>query len=336
MISDEEFLKQLKERDKNEGDKLFSGGLDSQLAVCVIKEQNIDVIAINFVTPFFGASDRTRKAAQALGVEFYNIDISEEYIPGVLKNPVYGYGKNMNPCIDCHGFMLKKAGDMMPTFGASFLITGEVLGQRPMSQNKSSMNAVEKISGYRGYIVRPLSGKLLPATEPELQGWIDREMLLDLSGRGRGRQMELAEQYGITDYPSPAGGCLLTDANYSGRLRQYLQVCGKPGRQELEILKYGRHFYRDNLLLVIGRNHSENERIQENTLDSDTLLKVADRPGPLGLIRPFGAMNTSNLEWAASLVARYSDAKTMNIARVKVFSPVCDDEQILNVVPAKD
>ncbi len=315
---------------------LFSGGLDSQLAICVIKDQGIDVVAVNFSTPFFGANERCRKAADALGTEFHNIDISDEYIPEVLKKPVYGYGKNMNPCIDCHGFMLKKAGELMPIFGASFLITGEVLGQRPMSQNKSSINAVEKISGYRGYIVRPLSGKLLPPTEPELKGWIDRERLLDISGRGRGRQMELAEKYGIMDYPSPAGGCLLTDASYSGRLRQYLQMIEQPGAKELEMLKSGRHFYRENLLLVIGRNHNENQRIEEHALDSDTLIKVSDRPGPLGLIRPFGDVDSGDLEWAASLVARYSDAKTQDKANVKIYSRFSGDEQILQVIPANN
>jgi len=312
---------------------LFSGGLDSQLAVCLIKQQGIDVVGINFVTPFFGASDKTIQAANDLGIELLTPNISEIYIPKVLQNPVYGYGKNFNPCIDCHGFMLKLAGEMMNRLEASFLITGEVVGQRPMSQNKSAMNAVDKLSGQRGFIVRPLCAKLLEPSEPEKRGWLDREKLLDISGRGRTRQMELAEQFGIIDYPSPAGGCLLTDAGYTNRLRRYFAFIPEPDPAELAIIKLGRHFYlNDKLLLLVGRNQGENNLIGQNCRPGDLLLKVADRPGPLAMIRSTSVLEQADLEQAAAIVARYSDARELDEARVKIYHPG-GDEQMLSVRP---
>lgn len=313
---------------------LFSGGLDSQLAVCLVKEQNVEVVAVNFSTPFFGATDKTRQAAHDLGIELLTPDITEIYIPRVLKNPVYGYGKNFNPCIDCHGFMLKLAGDMMNEVGASFLVTGEVVGQRPMSQNKSAMNAVDKLSGHRGFILRPLSARILDPSEPEKRGWIDRERLLDISGRSRTRQMELAEQFGIVDYPSPAGGCLLTDAGYTNRLRKYFDLIPEPSPAQLAIIKLGRHFYlNSDVLLIVGRNHSENMMIQQGLQTGDYLLKAADRPGPSALIRSAGPVSKADFELAASIVARYSDARDLDEARVKVLTPDTGSEEILTIVP---
>lgn len=315
---------------------LFSGGLDSQLAVALIKKQNIEVLGINFVTPFFGANERTIQAAKDLGIELHTIDISDEYIPGVLNNPVYGYGKNLNPCIDCHGFMLRKAGDYMNQVNASFLITGEVVGQRPMSQNKSALNAVDKLSNYRGFIVRPLSGKLLPPTEPEIRGWIERDGLLDISGRGRTRQMELAKQFGIKDYPSPAGGCLLTEQNFARRLRKLLERNKLPRQDEMEILKVGRHFILDaDKLLVVGRNQSENRKMEEQAWPNDWLIKAADRPGPLGLLRYSNDFNPELLNYAGAIVARYSDAKNLEMARVKVYQPGEENLSVLEVPPLK-
>lgn len=314
---------------------LFSGGLDSQLAVCLLKEQGIEVIALNFTTPFFGASQKTIQAAQDLQVELKTIDISDIYLDEVLRNPVYGFGKNINPCIDCHAFMLKTAGKYMGSLEASFLATGEVLGQRPMSQNKSALQAVEKLSGLRGLIVRPLSGRLLTPTIPESEGWIDRQKLLDISGRSRKRQMELAEQYNITDYPSPAGGCLLTDQNFARRLFALLDKNHSPCMDDIEILKLGRHFQlQPEVLLVIGRNHSENERLKNLSRTGDFLLKVADRPGPLALIRGPKELVEPLLEYSASLVARYSDARKEALAMVKILGHDESERQIIEVGPA--
>lgn len=308
---------------------LFSGGLDSLLAVCVIQEQGIEVIGVNFVSPFFGAETRNRKAAAQLGIAYHELDIGVEYME-VLKHPVYGYGKHHNPCIDCHGFMLKQAGRCMEEWGASFLITGEVLGERPMSQNKGALRQVEKLSGYSGLVLRPLSARLLTPTIPEKEGWVDRERLLDISGRSRTRQMQLAEQYGIMEYPTPAGGCLLTQENFSRRLRQVLAVDPDIQASELEILKVGRHIYlSDKMLLVVGRNQIENERLQKMARSQDYLLRVTDRPGPLGLLRVLGDQDDAPdaLMRAAGIVARYSDARDLETARMSLIQP--GDQRII-------
>lgn len=314
---------------------LFSGGLDSQLAVLVMKHMGIEVIALHFTTPFFGGSSAITQAAADLGIELREINISEDYIPRVLLNPVYGYGKNFNPCIDCHAYMLHHTGSLMEKMGASFIITGEVVGQRPMSQNKAALNAVDKLAGYKGYVVRPLSGRLLPPTIPEQEGWIERDALLDIQGRSRTRQMELAEKYGLKDYPSPAGGCLLTEPNFARRIRHLLQYRSEPTAEEMQILRLGRHLYlKDGVLLVVGRNHSENERIPEAALKSDMFLKVADRPGPLALLRSLeGEADNETVELAARIVARYSDAKNEDKAHIKRFYPGQQQEILMEVSP---
>lgn len=311
---------------------LFSGGLDSQVAVCLIKEQGIEVEAINFKSPFFGADDRTIKAAQLLDITLHTIDFGSEYINTVLKNPVYGYGKNMNPCIDCHAFMFRKAGDLMEELGASFIITGEVVGQRPMSQNKSALNAVDKLSGYKGYILRPLSAKILPPTIPEIEGWVDRDKLEDISGRSRQKQMELAQKFNIKEYPSPAGGCLLTEANFSNRLKKMLSIRPDSMPDDLEILKVGRHFYLGDNLLAVGRNQSENNKIINIAHETDLLFKVIDRPGPTGILRQHEETTEEQIQLAASIVARYSDAKKEPIATVKVYNT---SEEILHTIQVK-
>jgi tRNA U34 2-thiouridine synthase MnmA/TrmU len=314
---------------------LFSGGLDSQLAVRLMQNQGVIVTAINFSSPFFGADERTKQAARQLGIELLIKPVGEEYFEQVLKNPVYGYGKNLNPCIDCHGFMFRMAGDLMQDLGASFIVTGEVLGQRPMSQNRSALNAVNKLSRYKGYIVRPLSGSLLEATIPEKEGWIDRQKLLDISGRGRTRQMQLAEEYGIQEYPSPAGGCLLTEQNYARRLKQIMNLIDHPRPEDLDILRIGRHFYlEEGLLLAVGRNHSENERLETEARPADLLIKVTERPGPVGLLRPILPIDPArHLAYAGSIVARYSDAKNEKTARMKVYTTDGEVADTFEVTP---
>lgn len=295
---------------------LFSGGLDSMLAVCLVRDQGIEVVAVNFVSPFFGADPANRAAAELLGVEYREIEVGPAYME-ILKNPVYGYGKNFNPCIDCHGFMLKAAGRFMAEIGASFLITGEVLGERPMSQNKPALQKVEKLSGYSGLVLRPLSALLLEPTIPEKEGWVDRSRLLDISGRSRTRQIQLAEHYQIKEYPTPAGGCLLTQENFSKRLRKIFSLQPDIPAGELEILKVGRHFYiNEGVLLVVGRNHSENDRLNKIARDGDYLFKVTDRPGPLGLLRVFNYEETADLNLAAAIVARYSDSRDLDLANM--------------------
>jgi tRNA-specific 2-thiouridylase len=314
---------------------LFSGGLDSQLAVRVIQEQGISITGVCFSSPFFRPNSKTFASAEKLQIKLEVLEVDDEYYSSVIKNPVYGYGKHLNPCIDCHAYMFRKAGQFMEQIGASFLITGEVLGQRPMSQNKSALAAVDKLSGYKGLIVRPLSARLLPETIPETNGWIDRSRLLDISGRSRARQMELAQKYNITDYPSPAGGCLLTDENFSRRMKKLMSYTGLDAATDYSILRVGRHFMLNNhYLLVIGRKHAENEILAKIATDNDFLFKVMDFPGPLGLIRPLkGAELPPDCKFAAQIVARYSDAKNSPAAKVRITQKATATDTILEVAP---
>ncbi|MGE5416680.1 MAG: tRNA 4-thiouridine(8) synthase ThiI [Acidobacteriota bacterium] len=300
---------------------LLSGGLDSQLAICVIKNLGIEVEAVNFKTPFFGGGMKISEACDKLGVPLNTFDVSDEYME-ILRHPQHGFGKNHNPCIDCHGFMLRKTGDYMKQAGANFMITGEVLGQRPMSQNRSSLDVVEKLSGYKGLVLRPLCAKHLRPTIPEMEGWVNRDDLLDIRGRTRTRQMELAEHYGVIDYPSPAGGCLLTVENFSQRLFRLFEMKPDTVASETELLKYGRHFIFDSRsILAVGRKHSENEALISVAIEGDYLLKVATHPGPTSLLRSFGPVQKSDIEQAARITARYSDAHDKPTASVKVWQP---------------
>jgi tRNA U34 2-thiouridine synthase MnmA/TrmU len=301
---------------------LLSGGLDSQLAARVIQEQAIDVLAVTFVAPFHqdplpGQKLSAETAAANLGVPLTILRPREAFLE-ILKHPKHGYGKNMNPCVDCHAFMFRQAGGLMREVGASFLATGEVLGQRPMSQMRHSLRVVEKESGIEGYLLRPLSAKLLPPTIPEQQGWVDREKLLDIEGRSRKRQMELARAYGLKDYPSPAGGCLATDPEFAHRVKD-LFAHGDPTLNDLDLLKHGRHFRLDACTkAVVGRCREDNEFIQGLALPSDWLLELRDMPGPLTLLR--GDPSAANVRVAAGLTARYSKAQTLPLAAVQVRS----------------
>ncbi|GAJ20070.1 unnamed protein product, partial [marine sediment metagenome] len=207
---------------------------DSILAVKLIQEQGIEVKGVNFKTPFFGL-DKTFAAIKNLDMDLKNIDITQEILE-VLRNPRHGFGKNLNPCIDCHALMFKKAGEYMTEIGASFILSGEVLGERPMSQNRNSLNIIERESGFEGRILRPLSALLLAETIPEKEGLVNRNKLLNISGRSRKRQMELAAKMGIRDYPSPAGGCKLTEPAFSKKLRD-LFTQKSFSLEEIELLK---------------------------------------------------------------------------------------------------
>ena len=284
---------------------LFSGGLDSMLAAAVLREQGLEVTGAVFITPFFGA-ERARESAAHLNIPLIEQDITEIYYP-LLVNPPHGFGSRHNPCIDCHLLMLREAAVLMKSQGFDFLFTGEVLGQRPMSQHRGALNQVARGSGYPELILRPLSAKLLAPTRPELEGWVDRESLLDISGRSRKRQMELAPRHGITKYPAPAGGCLLTDPGYASRLKELLARISKPPRRHLELLKWGRHFrLPGGAKVVVGRTHKENEAIDGLLAAEDLVLRVQGYPGPVVLVS--GGEDLQGVEAAAGLAAAYSDA----------------------------
>ncbi|NPV60776.1 MAG: tRNA 4-thiouridine(8) synthase ThiI [Actinobacteria bacterium] len=289
---------------------LFSGGLDSMLAAELLRRCGVEVTALTFVTPFFGSSNAER-AAGALGLELVVADITERHLE-VLKNPRYGYGKNMNPCIDCHALMARVALERLGELRADFIATGEVLGERPKSQNRQALELVARHSGAGDLLLRPLSARLLPETRPEREGWVRRDKLLDLSGRSRRRQMELAEEWGIGEYESPAGGCLLTDAGFSARLRELmLRVPGFDGA-DAELLKVGRHAWTGSTLIVLGRRHAENQHLVELALPGDMLLKERDNPGPTALLRAFprgASPNRREIGEAARLLGIYGKQK---------------------------
>ena len=274
------------------------------LAAELMRRQKIDVLGLTFTTPFFTAR-KAQAAARHLNLPLVIEDITAEHLK-MLKSPRYGYGRNMNPCIDCHTLMLQIAGKRMEENAYNFLITGEVLGQRPMSQNKQSLYVVAKNSGYPDYILRPLSGKLLEPIKAERDNLIDRSALLSIQGRGRKDQIKLAAEFGIKDYAPPAGGCLLTDPMFTRRLRDLFAHQEDHDIHDLNLLKYGRHFRADDRgKIIVGRNNSDNESLRELSTGDDLVLSMADFPGPLVVI-PHG--DTALLPFAASLCVRYSDS----------------------------
>ena len=308
---------------------LCSGGLDSILAGLVLKQQGIEVAWVTFETPFFSA-DKARDASRITGIPLMVQRITEVYLP-MLRNPAIGYGKNMNPCMDCHTLMFRLAGERMRSEGFDFLFSGEVLGQRPMSQSKTSLRYVEKHSGFEGYILRPLSARRLPLTIPETEGLVDREGLLDLSGRSRKPQIALAKTFGVTEYPAPAGGCLLTDPNYSRRLKDLFDHQAEVREAELELLKYGRHFRLDaHTKIVVGRTKGENQKIVDyHDPACDTLLKLESYPGPTVLI-PSHAPRAVVAK-AAALCAGYSKAPLDQETDVLVTTSTQKD--VIRVLP---
>jgi tRNA-uridine 2-sulfurtransferase len=284
---------------------LFSGGLDSMLAAEIVRHLDVDVTALTFETPFFSAA-KARAAARQINIPLLIENITVEHL-AMLKNPRYGYGKNMNPCIDCHTLMLKIAGKKMEETEADFILTGEVLGQRPMSQGKQSLYVVAKNSGYADYILRPLSAQLLEPIKAERDGKIDRLRLLAVQGRGRKPQIQLARDFGIANYSPPAGGCLLTDRMFTKRLRDLFSHQDNYQIRDIELLKHGRHFrVTDNYKIIVGRNNADNDVLNTLMTKDDFLLFAADYPGPQVII-PYGGDETMQ-NIAASLCIRYSDA----------------------------
>ena len=296
---------------------LCSGGLDSILAALLLKDQGIDVTWISFETPFFDAK-AAKKASKQTGIPLIVKDITDAFME-MIKAPKAGFGKNMNPCMDCHTLMFAEAGAMMAEIGADFLFSGEVVGQRPKSQTKNSLRYVEKNCGFEGLILRPLSAGLLPETIAEQKGLVDRSRLLSISGRSRKPQTALAKKYGITEYPSPAGGCLLTQKGYSQRLKDLLYVQKTEDKTQLHLLKYGRHFRLDSKSkLVVGRNKAENKRIM-SLYDPKThiRLRCTHLPGPDALV--FGQTDETTLRLAATITSGYTKAPAGALTIIGIF-----------------
>lgn len=287
---------------------LFSGGLDSILACRVVASQGIEVMAVKFVTPFFDYDLLHRQSysleiKEKYGIEVMVCDVSAPYL-ALLRAPAHGYGKHFNPCLDCKIFMMTRAREMMQELGASFLISGEVVGQRPMSQRRDALRVVERDSGCDGILLRPLCAKHLNPTRPEVDGLVDRTRLCDFAGRGRSKQIALAREMGISDYPSPAGGCVLTDENVARRIKRFYAENETIQVADMRLLVVGRHFVLPGGgWLVMGRDEGENSQIQALVEDGDTTLKLIDRPGPAAVVR--NLRDRRDLETAAGLVARY-------------------------------
>jgi len=314
---------------------LISGGLDSILAAFLIKNQGVQVTGLVFQSLFFDARN-AKKSAKSAKIPLKIIDISNEHLK-IVEKPQYGYGKNANPCLDCHLLMLKEAKKIMSRKAGSssgrekydFLITGDVLGQRPFSQNQASLNLLEKKSGLRNLILRPLSAKLLPPTLPEQKGWVNREKLLAIQGRSRQVQLKLAKKFKLTDFSAPGTSCILTDPQFSQRLFKLLEINPQAGANDIHLLRLGRHFWypspkRSDLhrktrregqtlktltnLIIVGRDHQENLKLRNLAQKGDFILEPQSFPGPLILIRAYSKKPPfpSILNQAKKLLLKYS------------------------------
>ena len=288
---------------------LVSGGLDSSLAIRAIQNQGIEVIALHFLIPFVKHNHKTiydraaKDIAKKLGCKFKYEVLAKNYL-AMLKKPKHGYGKHFNPCIDCKILMLRQTKKIMKKLGVSFVVTGEVLGQRPMSQHKQALEKIERQSGLEGLLVRPLSGLLLKPTIPQQKGWLKKELLFDIQGRGRSRQIQLAKKWAIEDYSWPAGGCLLTDPYFCKRLKDILKH-KEYTLDDIELLKVGRHFrIAPHFKLVVGRDQKENEKLVELAKRKDFCFEPKDLPGPTGIGK--GKINERIKKICAQIIARYT------------------------------
>jgi tRNA-specific 2-thiouridylase len=303
---------------------LLSGGLDSNLAIRMMLEQGVDVEAVAIKTPFCdfdcgkGCGHRVKEVADELGVKLKTVYFGEEYLR-MLKEPRHGYGSGMNPCIDCRQMMYGAAKEHMEKIGADFVVTGEVLFQRPMSQNNRALHIIEDETGLAGKVLRPLSAKHLPPTNAEKAGLIKRENMGDIKGRSRKGQLALAKQFGIQEPPNAAGGCLLTDPAFSKRVEDAMKYAQDiPTINDIELLKVGRHFrLTSEEKLVVGRNKDENEILQALVQDTDIVLEAKDVVGPICILRGQSHHEETILK-AAAIALRYSDAPKDSKSKVKV------------------
>lgn len=303
---------------------LLSGGLDSTLAVKVMLEQGIAVEALNFTSPFCtctgknaGCKSEAVRVAEEFDIPIKVMHKGVEYLE-VVRNPRHGYGKGMNPCIDCRIFLLRKAKEYMAESGADFVITGEVLGQRPMSQRRDTLRVIERESGLEGLLLRPLSAKHFSPTIPEQEGWIDREKLLSIQGRSRKEQMQLADELDVKNYPCPAGGCLLTEVSFVSKVRDVFDHADELNLRDFRLLKVGRHFrIGPKTKLIVGRNEAENDLLERSMQAGEAALRWLEGGSPLGVV--LGAVNDEITATAAKIVLRYTKAEPGRECRLLVM-----------------
>lgn len=332
---------------------LFSGGLDSILATRVVMSQGIEVVAVKFVSPFFNydilsdVDGYVRSVHDKYGIKVLVEDVSRPYLE-MLRDPKYGFGKNFNPCVDCKIFMVSRAREMLTEQSASFLISGEVLGQRPMSQRRDTLNVISRDSDSRALLLRPLSAKLLSPTLPEEKGWVDRDKLLNFSGRGRARQIALAKEFGITDFPAPAGGCILADPILSRRIENFYDDTFVVKSADMTVtdillLLVGRQF----LLpgggwLMLGRDEKDNLKLTGLAEEGDAVLTMEERPGPIALLRRAAgcyadaAERESDLRHAAGLVVRYGRKIQDGPAAAEVICTLAGERRTIISEPLAD
>jgi tRNA U34 2-thiouridine synthase MnmA/TrmU len=325
---------------------LLSGGLDSALAIRLVQDQGVEVHGLHFLSVFNATAPdrpcllRARRVGRQLGIPVTSVNFTREQLR-LVRQPLHGHGANLNPCIDCHMAMLRRAAERMEVLCARFIISGEVVGQRPMSQRRQVLDAIDRETGLEGLILRPLSAQLLPPTRPEQEGWVDRARLLDIEGRGRTRQLELAARFGLTEQASPAGGCLLTDPGFSARLQDLLTAWGEaePDLFAVHLLKVGRHFrLGPTVKVIVGRNERENATIFTFSRPQDRLLLLRETTGPTTLVS--GDIEAEHLQAAAALTVRYSRLRTESEAAVEVRGgrqrPEEPAREVLHVAPIPD
>ena len=314
------------------GISLFSGGLDSMLAICVLRDQGIEMDGLVFKSPFFSPTGAI-KAAKHLGIKLHILDFTTTILE-LVRNPPHGFGGAMNPCIDCHANMIAAAGAFMRENGYDFVSTGEVLNQRPMSQNRRSLDTVAKSSGLEGYLIRPLSAQLLDPSIPEQDGRVDRSKLCAIQGRNRQPQMELVQRFGITEFPSPAGGCLLTEKGFCRKLRDLFDHTeGIPEVRDVELMKYPRQFrLPEGGRIIVGRNREDNNRLKALAVEEQrTILHTVNIPGPTALV--IGNITPNDLEKAAAIIANYGDKGALAEIIVRIISPTETREITVSPLP---
>ena len=291
---------------------LISGGLDSLIACLILKLQNIEVIGLNFKSPFCICEKAYKNAECGLNLYYDKLDIKTYYLQkeddylDVIRNPKFGYGKNLNPCIDCRIYILKKAKLFAEKINADFIFTGEVIDQRPKSQNLKALRIIEEESNLKGKLLRPLSALMLKPTILEEKGLIDRSKLLGIKGRSRKKQLELARTHGILNEYNACGGCLLTEKEFANRMRDYLKFNNKPTMDDVRLLKYGRHFRFNGAKIIVGRNELENNFLIHLKGADGIIMEASNVKGPVTLIQ--GNVEEAVIKFAARLTLRYSDA----------------------------
>ncbi|MHC1712755.1 MAG: tRNA(5-methylaminomethyl-2-thiouridylate) methyltransferase [Solidesulfovibrio sp.] len=315
---------------------LFSGGLDSILAAKTIAAQGLDVLCLHFVSPFFGKPDKIDHWRAIYDLDIIPVDVSEDYVAMLSAGPVHGLGKSLNPCVDCKILMLRRARTMLGDYGASFIISGEVVGQRPMSQRLDALNVISRDSGTRGILLRPLCAKRLPETTAETSGLVDRERLFAMNGRGRKEQMIQAEHFALTEIPTPAGGCLLTEQASARRFFPLFAQTAAPAPADFELSNVGRQYWTGSYWLAIGRNQSDNAQLEALAGPDDLIFKVRYLPGPLGVARPLpGAVwDRAAIADAAAFVASFNPKARATAGDVQVDVAGCPDSPV-KVTPAR-